>query len=115
MYMRPLCINCRQKPAAINYYKENKPYYRKKCESCTRYGGKGKQPPKWQQHGYTKKSYCEKCGFDSKHLEQFDVYHVDGDLNNCRPSNLKTICANCQRLIQKEGYKWRQGNLIPDM
>ena len=48
------------------------------------------------------------------HNEQFDVYHLDGDLNNCRPSNLKTICANCQRIIQKENYKWKQGDLTPD-
>lgn len=114
MYMRPLCNNCKQKPAAINYYKQGKAYYRKKCEACARYGGKGRQPPKWYQHGYTKKSYCEKCGFKSKHEEQFNVFHVDGDLNNSRPSNLKTICANCQRIMQKEGVRWRQGDLTPD-
>ena len=113
--MRPLCINCRQNPAAINYYKDNKLYYRKKCESCVRYGGKGKQPPRWKLHGYEKKLFCEKCGFKSSYQEQFDVYHLDGDLNNCRPSNLKTICANCQRLVQKEGHRWRQGGLIPDL
>ena len=57
---------------------------------------------------------CEKCGYSSNHTEQFNVYHVDGDLNNCRPSNLKTICANCQRILQKTGVRWKQGDLIPD-
>ena len=61
-----------------------------------------------------KKSTCEKCGFTSKYPEQFNVYHIDGDLSNCRYRNLKTVCANCQRILQKEGVKWRQGDLTPD-
>ena len=28
--------------------------------------------------------------------------------------NLKTICANCQRIMQKQGVKWKQGDLLPD-
>jgi hypothetical protein len=112
--MRPLCKNCKKKPAAINYRKENKVYYRSKCESCSRYNGVGKGSPRWSQHGYEKKEYCEKCGFKSRYQEQFDVYHIDGDLGNCRPSNLKTICANCQRILQKEGVRWKQGDLVPD-
>lgn len=110
--MRPLCV-CGQRPAAINYYKNNKAYYRKKCEICLK-NGVGYGIPKWQLFGYKKKDICEKCGFKSKHSEQFNVYHIDGDLNNSRPTNLKTICANCQRIIQKEGYKWKQGDLLPD-
>lgn len=112
--MRPLCKNCNKKPCAINYYKEDKPYYRSMCESCVRYGGPGRGMPRWAQYGYVKKCECEKCGFKSKHHEQFDVYHIDGRLDNCRPSNLKTICANCQRTLQKEGVRWRQGDLVPD-
>lgn len=110
--MRPLCV-CGQRPAAINYYKSGKTFYRKKCEICLKHGV-GYGVPRWKIYGYTKKDTCEKCGFRSAHEEQFNVYHVDGDLNNCRPSNLKTICANCQRIIQKEGYRWRQGDLRPD-
>lgn len=110
--MRPLCQTCGEKPCAVNYYKGKKVYYRSECDSCAR----GARPKKarWQQSGYKKKDYCEKCGFKSKHPEQFNVYHVDGDLNNCRPSNLKTICANCQRIIQKEGHRWKQGDLLAD-
>lgn len=110
--MRPLCI-CGLRPAAINYYKNGKTFYRRKCETCLAHNV-GHGIPKWQLTGYKKKNFCEKCGFKSQHQEQFNVYHVDGDLNNSRPSNLKTICANCQRIIQKEGYRWRQGDLRPD-
>lgn len=111
--MRPLCV-CGQRPAAINYKKDDRIYYRKKCEICTKHGGTGHGIPKWKQAGYDKKDLCEKCGFTSTHSEQFNVFHVDGDLNNCRPSNLKTVCANCQRILQKEGVRWRQGDLVPD-
>lgn len=111
--MRPLCI-CGQRPAAINYKKGNKIYYRKRCERCLRTGGKSIGIPKWKQAGYQKKGTCEKCSYTSKHSEQFNVFHIDGDLNNCRPTNLKTICANCQRTLQKEGVRWKQGDLTPD-
>jgi hypothetical protein len=110
--MRPLC-KCGKRPAAINYKKDNKTYYRSLCETCLR-KGIGHGIPKWQQRGYEKKDTCEKCGHTSKHQEQFNVYHIDGDLNNCRPNNLKTICANCQRIMQKEGSRWKQGDLTPD-
>jgi hypothetical protein len=111
--MRPLCI-CKQRPAAINYRKGNKVYYRKKCEICVKHGSIGHGLPRWQIAGYIKKDYCEKCGFKSKYQEQFDVFHIDGHLENSRPSNLKTICANCQRILQKEGSMWKQGDLTPD-
>lgn len=110
--MRPLCV-CGQRPAAINYYKNGKTFYRKKCEICLK-NGVGHGIPRWKLNGYKKKTVCEKCGFKSNHHEQFNVFHIDGDLNNCRYTNLKTICANCQRIIQKEGYKWKQGDLLPD-
>ena len=42
------------------------------------------------------------------------VFHIDGDLNNNRPSNMKTICANCQIAMQREGSRWKQGDLEPD-
>ena len=110
--MRPLCL-CKQRPAAINYKKAGKVYYRKLCEQCLR-NGLNHGVPKWQQFGYEKKDYCEKCNYKSKHEEQFNVFHIDGNLNNCRPTNLKTICANCQRIMQKSGVRWKQGDLRPD-
>ena len=110
--MRPLCKTCKEKPCAINYYKGKTVFFRKQCDSCSR--GTTKKKPRWAQSGYKKKDFCEKCGFKSKHPEQFNVYHVDGNLENCRPSNLKTICANCQRIIQKEEHRWKQGDLLAD-
>lgn len=110
--MRKLCTECLLRPVAINYRKEGKIFYRTKCDHCAR--GYNQQRPLWQLHGYKKKTLCDKCGFQSKHQEQFNVYHLDGDLKNCKYNNLKTICANCQRILQKEGSQWKQGDLVPD-
>ena len=110
--MRPLC-KCGFRPAAVNYKKNGRTYYRKQCEKCIVHGSNF-GIPRWYQFGYRLKDKCDKCGFKSSHKEVFNVYHIDGDLNNCRPSNLKTICANCQRTLQKEGMKWKQGDLTPD-
>ena len=88
--------------------------YRSKCESCTKNGKPTNGIPKWKQAGYQKKNICDKCGYTSKHKEQFSVYYIDGDLNNVRFGNLKTICANCTKIIYKEGFRWKQGDLLPD-
>lgn len=111
---RPLCSCCGTRPAAVNYKKNNRTFYRKKCETCLRHNGVAKGIPKWQRDGYRLKTTCDKCGFKSPYKEQFNVFFVDGDLNNTRPSNLKSVCANCQRLLHKEGVRWRQGDLRPD-
>jgi hypothetical protein len=109
---RPLCI-CGHRPAAVNYKKDGRTYYRKKCEICLK-GGVGHGIPKWYQDGYRMKNQCDKCGFKSKYKEQFNVFHVDGNMNNTKPSNLKTVCANCQRVLAKEGITWSQSALRPD-
>jgi len=111
--MRPLCI-CGMRAAAVNYKKNNKIYYRKKCEVCLKSNKTAVGIPLWKIAGYIKKSYCEKCNFKSNFSEQFNVYHIDGNLTNCKINNLKTICANCQRILYKEGVKWKQGDLLPD-
>jgi hypothetical protein len=110
--MRDLCNICGQRPVAINYYKDGKAFYRSKCDHCSRNRNDGK--PKWEVVGYKKKAACDKCGFVSKHPEQFNVYYVDGDPSNCRFSNLKTVCANCQRILHKLKMPWKQGDLKPD-
>ena len=110
--MRPLC-QCGQRPCAVNYKKGKRIYYRKLCERCLR-NGINHGVPLWKQRGYVKLSYCEKCGYKSKHTEQFNVYHIDGSLQNCRPNNLKTICANCHRIMHKQGVRRRQGDRLPD-
>ena len=111
--MRLLCKQCGERPRAVNYYKGEQIFYRSKCDTCSR-GAVPKQP-RWAQQGYVKKNQCDKCAYKSKYEEQFNVFHVDGNLNNCRPTNLKTVCANCQRILHKEGVKWRQGDLTPDL
>jgi len=110
--MRKLCKKCQKRPVAVNYYKEGRPYYRSVCDHCSRNRTDGN--PLWALKGYVKKSVCDKCGFKSAHSDVFDVFHIDGNLTNCRYTNLKTICANCQRTLQKEGVKWKQGDLRPD-
>jgi len=60
------------------------------------------------------KPLCDKCGFKSKNLEQFNVFHVDGNMTNTRAANLKTVCANCQRILAKEQFNWKQAGLQPD-
>lgn len=48
-----------------------------------------------------KLSYCEICGFIPEHECQLDVHHLDKDRRNNSLDNLKTICANCHRLLHK--------------
>ena len=70
--------------------------------------------PRWAREGYKLKNGCDKCGFRSPHEEVFRVFHIDGKLDNCRHSNLKTVCANCAQVLGKEGITWRQGDLVAD-
>ena len=113
---RPLCKTCRNKPRAYAYRKGKTIYWRSRCDSCIRQKNKLKTgyAAKWFKAGYRKKKRCELCGFKQISQAQMDVYHVDGNRNNTSVYNLKTICANCQRLIQKQGVKWKQGDLLPD-
>jgi len=110
--IRNLCKNCQQRPVAINYYKDNKPFFRSKCDHCARQ--RKDKSPLWQRSGYKKKSSCDKCGYTSKYSEQFNVFYVDGNPTNCRYINLKTVCANCQRILHKLKLPWKQGDLTPD-
>jgi hypothetical protein len=42
------------------------------------------------------------------------VYHVDANLNNNNPRNLKTICLNCVEDVRRSDLPWRAGDLEPD-
>jgi hypothetical protein len=110
--MRDMCNKCQQRPVAVNYYKEGRPFYRSTCDHCSRNRKEG--VPLWKRSGYKKKTTCDKCGFTSKYQEQFNVYFIDGDMTNCKYTNLKTVCANCQRILYKLGLPWKQGDLTPD-
>ena len=111
--MRPLC-KCGIRPKAINYKRNGKTYYRKLCETCMS-KGVGYGIPRWKRSGYKPKSQCEHCGHKSPYPEVFLVYHVDGNLSNCRTTNLKTICHNCSKILSKQGVGWKRGDLLPDL
>lgn len=110
--MRDLCKKCGQRPVAINYYKNGKTFYRSTCDHCA--NDRKKERPLWAFHGYKKKNVCDRCNFTSKYPEQFNVYYVDGEPSNVRFTNLKTVCANCQRILHKLKIPWKQGDLTPD-
>ena len=110
--MRPLC-KCGLRPKAVNYKKYGKTYYRSLCEACSKHG-LYHGIPRWYRAGYRIKKQCDKCGHKSPHKEVFRVYHVDENLDNCKHSNLKTVCANCRTVLSKEGVKWKQGDLVTD-
>ena len=113
---RPLCKSCQSRPRAYAYKKEGKIYWRSQCDHCIRKNKKLKTggQARWQTAGYRKKSRCELCGFKSVLQQQLDVYHVDGNKNNCNLYNLKTICANCQRLKSTQELGWSIGDLEVD-
>ena len=54
------------------------------------------------------------CNFKSKTLKQMFVYHVDGNLKNVSPFNLKTICANCQIELIGTRLPWKPAPIVPD-
>lgn len=110
--MRDLCKKCKERPVAINYYKDGKTFYRSRCDHCTK--DRKRERPMWILAGYKKKFTCDKCSYTSKYTEQFNVFYVDGNPHNCRFTNLKTVCANCQRILHALKLPWKQGDLSPD-
>ena len=113
--MRPICPVCKQRPRAVAYHKYDRIYYRSKCSVCLKKAKKQKPPrPRWELDGYKKKMTCDRCGFKAKYASQVVVYHVDGNLNNSGPKNLKTVCKNCVEEIAKSDLPWRLGDLTPD-
>ena len=112
---RPICPACNQRPRAINCYKDNKPYYRSRCDTCIRKNKKIKPAiARWQSAGYKKKTVCDRCNFRSRYSAQLLVYHVDGNLHNTNVKNLKTICLNCTIEVNRADLPWRPGDLEPD-
>ena len=118
MYMdtRPLCTQCKAKPRAYGYRKGNKIYWRRMCDTCIRKKKKLRIGgiTALQRSGYHKKNKCELCGFKAQEPLQLDVFFVDGNKNNCAFHNLKTVCANCQRLASVKKLRWKMGDLVAD-
>ena len=113
---RPLCKECRSKPRAYAYRKLNKIYWRSLCDTCNRKkaGKKVGGITALQRSGYRKKKKCELCGFKAVNKTQLDVLFVDGNLRNVNANNLKTVCANSQRLSGVRKIGWRVGDLQAD-
>ena len=113
---RPICPACQQRVRAVNYYKEDVPHYRSRCEVCIKKNKKVKPPlPRWQASGYKKKPACDRCGFRARYSAQLLVYHVDGNLHNTDVRNLKTVCLNCVEEIKRSDLPWQRGDLEPDV
>lgn len=114
--IRPICPACKQRPCAVNYYRNEVPHYRSRCGYCTaRNRGIKPAQPRWLVAGYKKKPTCDRCGFKSRYASQLIVYHVDGNLHNTGVRNLKTVCLNCVEEIKKLDLPWQPGDLEPDL
>jgi len=113
--IRPICQSCKQRPSAVNYYRNDVPHYRTRCGYCIAKKRGIKIPEaRWKTAGYKKKPACDRCGFKARYTGQLSVYHVDGNLNNCELRNLKTVCLNCVQEVTKLDLPWRRGDLEPD-
>jgi hypothetical protein len=113
--MRPVCSACNQRPLAVNYHKDGVTHYRTRCGVCIRKGRRIKvAKPRWELSGYKKKPVCERCGFRTRFAAQSLVFHIDGNLNNSSPRNLKTVCLNCVEEIKRSDLPWKPGDLEPD-
>lgn len=110
---RPLCTKCHVKPAAVNYHKDNKVYYRSLCEHCLD-PGKRKPVAAWRKSGYKLKLVCDMCGFKAIDKKQMTVFYIDGDLRNNNWPNLKSVCANCAVEISVRGLDWKEDDVRPD-
>jgi len=115
MFMRPVCEACKRNYAAVNYKKQDRVHYRKRCDSCIRKNKKKKPAkPRWTSTGYKKKLICDRCKFRAKSAKQTLVYHLDGNLNNCNLNNLTTICLNCSVELMILELPWAVGDLQED-
>ncbi len=95
---RPLCELCKVSLAKQNgVSKHGFKKWHKYCSSCA----KASYNPK-NGHLLNKKNKCEKCGFVPEDKCQLDIVYKDGDKKNKTKSNMKTLCANCNRLHQKK-------------
>jgi predicted HNH restriction endonuclease len=89
----------------MGYRRGKKVYWRSLCDTCIR------KKKKLRIGGITP---CEVCGFKAQESLQLDIFFVDGNKNNCAFHNLKTVCANCQRLASIRKLRWKIGDLEVD-
>ena len=113
--IRPICNTCGKNHRAVNYIREGITHYRSGCDECGRKKKKLKaRTPRWKAVGYKKKATCDLCGFHSVFPTQLTVFHIDGDLDNCKLTNLRTICLNCVEVVKKKDVTWKRGDLEVD-
>ena len=113
--MRPICSSCNQNVCAINYKKNGITHYRSRCDECGRKRKKLKpRLPKWNMFGYKKKTICDLCGFKCRYNSQIVVFHIDGNLENCDFTNLRSICLNCVEVVKNTTPTWKRGDLKVD-
>jgi hypothetical protein len=94
---RPLCKYCGVSPAkSRGKSKLGYKIWHTMCSSCSR-----KLYNDDYKHLNNKKNICEECNFKAIDACQLDLIYIDGDINNKDISNLKTLCANCSRLLSK--------------
>lgn len=104
---RPFCKNCKtslSKPNGRSVHGFIK--WHKYCVDCS----KAAYNPKF---GYllNKKNKCEDCGFTAIDKCQLAVVYKDGNRKNKSQNNIKTICANCNKLLQKSLKKTKKSIL----
>lgn len=95
---RPLCENCKSslaKPNGVSKHGFKK--WHKYCSTCAKAAYD-------EKFGFLlhKKNKCEKCGFVPEDKCQLDITYKDGNKKNKEKSNMRTLCANCNRLHQKK-------------
>ena len=113
--LRPICNSCGKNFCAVNYKREGITHYRSSCDECGRKKNKLKpRGTRWKAAGYKKKATCDLCGFKSLFPTQITVFHIDGDLDNCKLTNLRSICLNCVEVVKKKDVTWRRGDLEVD-
>lgn len=110
-----MCTVCNKNPRAPAYYRNDKRYYRSRCNSCIR---KNKnlmpQKPRWELDGYKKKAVCDICGFRAAYSSQMTVWHLNGNLNDSAMLNLRSVCLNCVEVVKRKYFTWRPGDLEAD-
>lgn len=104
---RPLCSSCKvnlAKPNGVSKHGFKK--WHKYCAGCA----KAAYNPVFG-HLLNKKNKCEKCGFVPDDKCQLDIVYKDGNKKNREKNNLKTLCANCNRIYQKKQREKRKSIL----
>lgn len=121
-----VCLQCSK---IFNSYKDDSKFCSSKCSSDFTHHSTvkkwlNKEIPGWtgkdrQLCSYVRKylfstrgTKCSECGWDEKHpidnLPLTEVDHIDGNAENCDPSNLRILCPNCHS--KTDTYKSRNRN-----